>query len=229
MKKSTMMGCCCKSICKGCFHANTKRESEEGLEHRCAFCREPLPKSQEEHNKQVMKRVKKNDDPVATTEMGKRYYAENEYGKALKYFTKAAGMGDLEAHCCLGDSYRTGEGVEKDMKKAVYHWEKAATGGHPDARHNLANYDIMNGRPDRAAKHNIIAANLGCDMSLKPIKDLFVEGVVSKDEYAAALRGYQAAVDATKSAEREKAEEAKTKSGRYVFDKLGWLSMKPEI
>ena len=44
MKKSTMMGCCCKSICKGCFHANTKRESEGGLEHKCAFCREPIAK-----------------------------------------------------------------------------------------------------------------------------------------------------------------------------------------
>ena len=70
-------------------------------------------------------------------------------------------------------------------------------------------YDRINGRPDRAAKHYIIAANLGDDLSLKPIKLLFVKNKVSKEEYAAALRGHQAAVDAMKSAEREKAEEAK--------------------
>jgi hypothetical protein len=33
-----------------------------------------------------------------------------------------------------------------------------------------------------------------------------VKGVVSKEEYAAALRGYQDAVNETKSAEREKGE-----------------------
>ena len=41
---------------------------------------------------------------------------------------------------------------------------------------------------------------------------LFVQGVASKEEYAAALRGYQAAVNETKSAERDKAEEAKIHS-----------------
>ena len=41
---------------------------------------------------------------------------------------------------------------------------------------------------------------------MKTAKVLFVQGVFSKEEYAAALRGYQAAVDATKSAGREKAE-----------------------
>jgi hypothetical protein len=47
------------------------------------------------------------------------------------------------------------------------------------------------------------------------LKDLFVKGVASKEDYAAALRGYQAAVDAMKSAEREKAEEAK-KNGSWA-------------
>jgi hypothetical protein len=55
-------------------------------------------------------------------------------------------------------------------------------------------------------KHQIIAANLGYEPSLKPIKYMFVAGIVSKEEYAAALRGFQAAVNETKSAEREKGE-----------------------
>ncbi len=48
-----------------------------------------------------------------------------------------------------------------------------------------------------------------CSFELNMIKDLFVKGIVSKEDYDAALRGHQAAVDATKSPEREEAEKAK--------------------
>jgi hypothetical protein len=83
--------------------------------------------------------------------------------------------------------------------------EQAAIGGHPAALGFLALYEKIKGRPDRAAKHFIIAANLGCDRSVQEVKDLFVQGIVSKEEYAAALRAYQAAVNEAKSAERERA------------------------
>jgi tetratricopeptide (TPR) repeat protein len=203
--KSIMMGCCSKFICMGCCYANQKREKEAGLEQRCAFCREPVGKSKEEVVKQVMKRIKKND-PVAMTHMGETHDREGDYGNALEYWTKAAKLGDAAAHCCLGTLYRIGEGVEKDEKKAVYHYEQAAIGGHPVARDRLASYETKNRRFERAAKHWIIAANLGHDVSLKHIKDLFMAGIVSKEEYAAALRGYQAAVNETKNAAREKGE-----------------------
>ncbi len=203
--KSSLMTCCCKTICMGCDYANQMREIEGGLERRCAFCREPMPKSKEEFDKNIMKRIKKND-PVAMTHMGKKNLKEADYRKALKYLTTAAEIGDAAAHGCLGDLYHTGEGVEKDEKKAVYHLEQAAIGGHPGTRFVLAAHEMENSRFYRAAKHFIINANLGCDISVKMIKDLFVQGVVSKEEYAAALRGYQAAVNETKSAEREKGE-----------------------
>jgi TPR repeat protein len=203
-RKCTMMPCCCKTICQGCDYANQKREKEAGLEQRCVYCREPAPKSQEEFNKRVMKRVKKND-PVAMTDRGKKYLGEGDYEKALEYFTKAAEFGDVAAHGCLGRMFYNGEGVEKDMERGVFHFEQAAIGGNTAARGYLAFHEEENGRMERAAKHWIISANLGCDLSLKHIKDLFVEGIVSKEDYAAALRAYQAAVDATKSAEREKA------------------------
>ena len=49
-RKSTINSCCCKLICNGCCHANEKREIDQGLEgHKCAFCREPLPKTDEEN------------------------------------------------------------------------------------------------------------------------------------------------------------------------------------
>ena len=69
--------CCSKSICRGCEYANKQREIEAGLEHRCAFCREPLPKSEEESDKRRMKRVKKND-PVAMQQMGQKRREEGD-------------------------------------------------------------------------------------------------------------------------------------------------------
>jgi hypothetical protein len=48
-------------------------------------------------------------------------------------------------------------------------------------------------------KHWIIAANQGDDDSMDVLKESFQSGLVTKEDYAVALRGYQAAVDATKS------------------------------
>ena len=206
--KSTLMSCCSKTICMGCAFANAVREIEAGLQQRCAFCREPTPERQEmqeEFHKRVMERIKKNC-PVAMCHMGKKRYHEGDYETAFKYLTKAAELGDSEAHYSLSIMYREGDGVQNDEKKQAYHSEQAAIGGHPNARHNLGCFERRNGRFERARKHWIIAANLGNDGSLKCIKDLYAKGHASKEDYADALRAYQAAVDATKSAERKVAE-----------------------
>ncbi len=207
--KSKLNSCCCKIICIGCSHANKTREEEHGLEQKCAYCREPLPKIQEEAEKMNMKRAKAND-PNAIFKMGVKCHREGDNEGALQYWTKAAGLGHMNAHCNLSVMYSIGKGVEKDLKKKVHHLEEAAIGGHPDARFNLGNHEGRNGRMDRAMKHYIIAARLGHDTSLDGVKVGFMDGLVSKEEYAAALRGHQAAVDATKSEQRE---------GAYTFAK----------
>ncbi len=204
--KSMINMCCSKMICRGCNYANQKREYEEGLERRCAFCREPLAKSQEEGDKRIMKRIKKNNDPAAMNHMGKKHYEEGDYDTSFEYLTKAAELDNTEAHYNLSCMYGEGEGVEKDMKKTVYHAEEAAIGGHLEARHNLGIEEWTNGRFKRAAKHFIIAANLGDLDSLKCIKDLHADGHANKEEYADALRGYQSAVDEAKSTERDEAD-----------------------
>ncbi len=87
--------------------------------------------------------------------------------------------------------------------------EEAAVGGHPEARFNLGVYEKNAGRYGRAIKHFIIAAKLGHDDALEAVKNGFRMGLVGKEDYASALRGHQAAVDATKRAQREEAEKAK--------------------
>ena len=120
--------------------------------------------------------------------------------------TKAAELGDVKAHYYLSVMYINGHGVEQDAEKEIYHLEEAAIGGHPIARHNLGVEEWNNGRFERARKHLIIAANFGFHDSLKGLMTLYKLGHASKEDYADALRAYQAAVDATKSAERAKGE-----------------------
>ncbi len=204
LSKSIMNACCSKIICKGCSYANKKREAEQGLEQRCPFCRESPPKSKGEAKKLAKKRVKAND-PDALHQMGVRHDDVGDYRKALGYYTKAAALGHVYAHFCLSVMYQEGQGVETDKKRSVYHLEEAAIGGHADARFNLGVHEHSNGRTNRAMKHYIIAAKLGHDDALHNVKFGFIDGFVSKDDYASTLRGHQAAVDATKSEQREEA------------------------
>jgi hypothetical protein len=67
--KWVVNSCCCKRICRGCSHANQKREIEQGLEQRCPYCREILPEIEEEADQNYMERVRVND-PIAIFKLG---------------------------------------------------------------------------------------------------------------------------------------------------------------
>src|SRR6056300_569221 len=69
--KSAMNYCCCKLICQGCNHANKKREAEQGLEHKCPYCREPIQGLQGKLVQNELKRAKAND-PTAICQVGTR-------------------------------------------------------------------------------------------------------------------------------------------------------------
>jgi len=114
---------------------------------------------------------------------------------------------------------------EKDDKKEMYHLEKAAICGHIEARYNLAICEKMHDRIYRAVKHWIIAANLGCDRSIHDLKVCYGNGAVSKEDFAAALRAHQAAVDATKSPQRDAAEAFKKfcASQQQTFGRNAWI------
>ena len=203
-RKSMLQSCCSKVICNGCSFANNLRHLQDKIKTKCPFCRHRLPKTMEEFNKNLKKRVAAND-PTALWQMGTIYRDEGDYDDAFKYFAKAADLGDVSAHFLLSAMYMKGEGVEKDEKKVIYHLEEAAIAGHPDARYALGVLEGEGGRIDRANKHHIIAANLGYDESIQQLKNCYKNGDICKDEYARALRSYQAAVDATKSPQREAA------------------------
>jgi hypothetical protein len=212
--KYSIMSCCSKRICMGCSIANTMREYEESLQYKCPFCRQPVPKSAAESFANQMKRVEAND-PAAFFEMGTEFQKKGDYATALKHWTKAVELGDVGAHYQLSVMYNHGVGVDRDTKKELYHLEQAAIGGHPEARFILAIHEGNNFNIERAVKHHIIAAKLGHDGSMKQLKELYASGMefIRKVDFEAALRGHQAAVDATKSPQREFGVAARSKFG----------------
>ena len=203
--KSTFMSCCGKTICNGCMHAHIMSNEHDKVKAlRCVFCRTPAS-DKEEFRKRERERIEAND-PAVFNNKGTECYNKGDYDKAVEYWTKAAKLGNAEAHYQLGCTYENGEGgVEKDEEKEVYHLEKAAIGGHPEARYNLACYEEENGNMERAVKHWIIAANLGCGDSMKELLEAYKNGHVTKEEYGTTLRTHQAAIEATKSSQREAA------------------------
>jgi len=212
--KSAFKTCCSESICKGCVYANMMANMHDKVKAgSCPFCREPA--NDDENRKRSMKRVKAND-PAAMSHMGTRCYVEEDYDGAFDYFTKAAELGDIEAHHFLGFLYYKGEGVEKNEGKMVYHWEMAAIGGHPQARHKLACYEWKNGNIERAVKHFVIAAKLGEEKSMKALWNAFKDGDITKEDLDATLRAHQAALNAMKSAQRVKAEEIESYSNKIA-------------
>ena len=210
-KKSSLMSCCCKLICIGCSHANAKRQFELRLERKCPFCRHPPPISDEEEKIRYMKRVEAND-PIAMLQIGLTHCIEGECGKAFEYWTKAAELGNMDAHNGLSRLYHIGQGVEKNEEKELYHLQQASIGGNADARYDLGRFEgENNGKMDRAFKHFIIAANMGHDKSLELLKKNYANGFVAKEDFSSALRAHYAAVVAMKSPQREEAEAARQK------------------
>ncbi len=160
------------------------------------------PGSNAEAIAHLNKRVAAND-PSAIRILASRHYGEEDYIKTLELFLKAAALGDIEAHYEAALIYLDGEGTEVNMKKGNYHLEVAAIGGNANSRYALGIYERNHGSYERAMKHLIIAAKQGLEDALAKLKEGYVDGQISKDEFGEALRAYQRAADATKSPQRE--------------------------
>ena len=206
--KSTIASCCSKVICKGCTFANMKREKEMRLQPVCPFCRKPAPKTMEENDKQRMKRIEAND-PAAMCQWAGMQKQKGNYAIAFEYYTKAAELGDAEAHYWLAGLYHKGQqGIMMDKGKYTHHLEEAAIGGHPNARFNLGFEENSDDNIERAMRHWMIAATQGDNDAMKALMTKFRAGNVSKEDLDTTLRAHKAAVDATKSPQREEAEKS---------------------
>ncbi|EJK59756.1 hypothetical protein THAOC_19986 [Thalassiosira oceanica] len=206
VKHSVVKSCCSKTVCNGCILASYQR----GMGDTCAFCRTPTPYRNAAVLALIQKRVEARD-PKATRLLAEVYYHGDrglkiDVPRAIELWTEAANLGDLNAHCMLGIVYyHSLKGVEQDVGRGVQHWQRAAIQGHPQSRHNLAVHEYKNGNHELGVQHWMISAKMGYELSLNKIKDMFMEGHATKAQYAESLKGYQTALDETRSPQREEA------------------------
>ena len=90
----------------------------------------------------------------------------------------------------------------KIWKKTFHYYEIAAKGGHDQARCNLGVLQYNAGNISTGMKHFMISAAQGNDESLQSVKNGYMEGHLTKDDFAQALRAHKSAQDEMKSEQR---------------------------
>lgn len=192
--------CCGKVICGGCIHAMKKI---------CPFCRTLTPRSDKVNIKQIYKLVDAGD--AQAMNMLGSYYSDGvsglrqDYAKALEHWHSSAELGCVESYNDIGNAYYLGRGVEVDKKKANHYFELATIKGSVDARRSLGALEQNAGNTERAIKHYIIAVGGGDNISMTYIKQLYSNGIATKENYTKALRAYQKYLDEVKSNQRDEA------------------------
>ena len=199
--------CCGKDICYGCIYA--MHETGDKNMKLCPFCKTPPERSPEEEVKRLHKLMEKGN-AIAFNQLG-GYYADGirgipqDWARANKLYLKAGVLGHASAYYNLGNAYRLGRGVEIDTKKEKHYYELAVMNGDIKARHNIGCSEGTAGNHHRAMKHLLIAARAGYGESLENVKQGFMNGYVTKDQYANTLREYQKSQYEVKSEARDKA------------------------
>ena len=203
------MACCGKRLCQGCVKAAEEEVKKGNMKDCCAFCRQASSPDSEKRLERVHIRMKLNDGGafawLGSVMSGGTQGLLQDKNKAIKLWNKAADLGSVKAHNSLAWAYENGEGVEKDVNKAIHHYKAAAMGGHEYARYALGTAEEANGNMNKAMKHYMIAARSGYDKALEEVGKGYKHGLVTKDEYASTLRVYQDSAEEMKSEQRSTA------------------------
>ena len=201
---SVVTFCCIKRICDGCVVAAQKR----GM-HDCPFCRTPTPDTDADKVAMIQARVEKKD-PDAIYFLGGKYLfgqlgLQKDIQKAVELYTESAELGSIESLYGLGVAYYYGEGVQEDKAKGAEYYRKAAIRGHVESRFRFGDHEGMEENHDRAMRHFLISAKMGHRLSLEMIEEAFKVGMATKEQYTQARKGYQDALEETKSHDRDEA------------------------
>jgi tetratricopeptide (TPR) repeat protein len=194
--------CCGKSICRGCLYSFGK----SGNMGKCPYCKAEIAgKTNEEHVKELIKRVEAND-AGAILALGNSYRIglmglQQDQERAMELWKRAADLGYSHAHYNLGNEYRQGG----DVKKAKFHYETAAMAGHEEARYNLGLMEGKSGNIERAVKHCTIAASAGSHLAMDNLLVVFKEGLLPRDFIESALTSYNNSCAEMRSESRDAA------------------------
>ena len=210
-------GCCGKMICWGCIissgivHAREGEDVEKAMKTDiCPFCREDHKKCTSENE---VKRAMKQAETGERDEMQRigQYYCRGEMGlqqdkaEGLRWYHRAVEAGSGLAAFNLGGCYLKGDGVEQDLEKALGYFQKAAELGGITAFNLIGFLLMVKGEIEDAMLNYRKAAICGDSNEhlFGELKEGFVNGYITKEEYAYTLREHQKACNEMKSDARE--------------------------
>lgn len=200
--------CCGKTLCGGCVFADSLNSQPP---YPCAFCRAPMSISDEDVVKRVNKLVDaKNRDAyriLARCYLHGIKGIPQDFEKAVELLIHGGKLGSIFCYYELSNCYQTGQGVNKNMKKAKHFMELAAKGGLAIARYNLGCFEWQEGNTNQAMKHWLIAASAGHDKALENVKRVYTaKGTfATEDQFEKASCAHKSAKDEMTSDNRRSA------------------------
>ena len=223
----TYYACCGKSICSGC---DLQHDMKSGDQVTCAFCRTPVPESDEEILARTRKRVQRKD-PVALVNMA-MMHGEGKLGlpvdqtKCIELMRQSADLGCPAAQSNLGNFYENGVmGLEQNEAEALEYWKKAAKGGHVLSRHNLGWKEDENGDHVAAIGHYVAAighyrlsASGGYKQSMEALIECFEEGFLHHADLVESLQTFYRSRGEMKSEGRDQYIAHLKETGEYVAE-----------
>ena len=140
---------------------------------------------------------------AAQANLGEMYVeglaVDQDYGKAVELYRKAADQGDASAQTNLGWCYQNGKGVEKDFKEAVKWYREAVDQGNARAQFRLGLcYARGNGvkkDPTEAVKWYREAADQGNAEAQSSLGWCYTHGNGVEMDHAEAVKWYRRATD----------------------------------
>jgi TPR repeat protein len=130
---------------------------------------------------------------------GKEFYDKKEYAEALTWFNKAVEQGDSDAQYYLGEMYRNGRGVTKDVDKALKCFQNAAEKGSVEAQVALGHiylkgYEKIKYDYSEAYKWFLKAAEKGSAEAQNMVGEMYFKGQSVNKDYDEAIKWYRKAV-----------------------------------
>ena len=109
-------------------------------------------------------------------ELGRALEKANRIAEAITAYRHAADLGHGGGFNNLGELYRDGKGIPRDISQARLQFEKGAAQGYAEAKFNLANLLVGQARTsanvERARQLLTDASNAGYTDALKPLQNL---------------------------------------------------------
>ena len=254
------MSCCGQTACNACMielhisspvnedcrFCRTDEQQCQFCKTKCPFCRTPFSSNDMEETDKLLARIEKGDTE-AMVHMSIRYMfgdkaEEKDEKKSLELLHRAVDLGGADACVTVGLVYK-GSHFQRDYKKAEQLFTQSANAGSATGAYQLGEfYATIKKNTSENVYYFRLSAALGYDRAMKVLTTMYttsgnIRKILTKEEFEATLRSFQAAQNEMKSEAREKwgdeSFESISRAGHSVqtlkLYKQGVISSLPEV